>query len=617
MRKKTSVFCNQLSGKDGFSIQMVLAITGIVLVLTTTMATVLISELRSFNRYSKTEDAYSVAKEGVLIGLAYLNKGGTIPVGGLQGEVKGGSDETAKGVYSVKFNSQTKILSSIGTVRTIYKTKQEDKTLSKNITIKLIDDPQTYRFEESFSSPVRKDSSTTALWQNGAASLPSDIYKGWVKMNLSVKPTPGRSRHAIAYDSDQNKAVLFGGENYSGTNSTQFRDTWTFDGNNWTNESVAGPSYRINHSMTYDSYRRKILLFGGVSTSGSRPLGGAWWYTNDIWEYDVASKTWTNKTPSTGPSPAARESATLVYDKQNNKTILFGGYSSAYIDDMWKWDGSAWQSIPKDYDWPPKYAHSAIFNTDRNIVQMIGPKYRVSGMDLIWEGDVLSEWDGSAWPSIQGWTGSPGLSGTGSTPFLFSYDKKRSVAVLFRGGTWELNGKTQSVSWQNVGSTEGDTPAPVDWKASMVYHDSIEKSILVNAEGDASKPNETFSWPNDFVKYRTPRSIVSTSISGPIKNIRKATFYVYPASNSSGDLENLKINTFNATFDGASSIDVSTGKGPYKSEVDFGGIPADNLYYSFVLKTNDQKKTPRIDHVIIKYTAGPRYKIDYSTWRTD
>ena len=54
----------------------------------------------------------------------------------------------------------------------------------------------------------------------------------------SIGPRP-RCGHAMAYDIARKQVVLFGGE--AGA-AGQFRDTWTWDGDNWTQVSDIGPT---------------------------------------------------------------------------------------------------------------------------------------------------------------------------------------------------------------------------------------------------------------------------------------------------------------------------------------------------------------------------------------
>lgn len=74
---------------------------------------------------------------------------------------------------------------------------------------------------------------------------------------------PRRYDHAMAYDDSHGLTVLFGGRLAEGGSSTQYGDTWTWNGTQWSELTVTGPSARLYHSMAHDSIRCETLLFGG------------------------------------------------------------------------------------------------------------------------------------------------------------------------------------------------------------------------------------------------------------------------------------------------------------------------------------------------------------------
>jgi hypothetical protein len=77
----------------------------------------------------------------------------------------------------------------------------------------------------------------------------------------------------LAYDPTSEQVVLFGGR----SSGRFLADTWVWDGSQWTELDVAGPSPRGLHAMTYDVARSRLVLFGGFN--GSQNL-------NDTWEWD-------------------------------------------------------------------------------------------------------------------------------------------------------------------------------------------------------------------------------------------------------------------------------------------------------------------------------------------
>ena len=125
-------------------------------------------------------------------------------------------------------------------------------------------------------------------------------------------------------------AVLFGGE----TNSEILNETWIWNGSIWTQVDVGngtGPAARSLHCMAAST--TTVLLFGGHGTLRR---------FNDTWTFDGA--TWTKVTTST--SPSARDGACMAYDTLNNVWVMFGGQTNSnYLAETWTFDGATWTKI--------------------------------------------------------------------------------------------------------------------------------------------------------------------------------------------------------------------------------------------------------------------------------
>ncbi len=156
-------------------------------------------------------------------------------------------------------------------------------------------------------------------------------------------PSP-RSIHAMAFDSVRGQVVLFGGQ----TADQLLNDTWVWDGSNWTQEqpSQSDPPARSGHAMDFDTAHGQVVMFGGFDSSS--PLGDTW-----LWD----GMQWTPVFPK--DRPPARGFHAFAYDGKNGQTILFGGGASGSLGvnnslfhDTWVWDGANWtQMSPQDH--PP------------------------------------------------------------------------------------------------------------------------------------------------------------------------------------------------------------------------------------------------------------------------
>jgi len=150
-----------------------------------------------------------------------------------------------------------------------------------------------------------------------------------------VTPTrvPYKADGAMTYDSDDDVMILYGGQ----TIGAPTADTWLLcfqadpqiSGNNvgcpaghaypdWVNVTTnpsSGPGPRYFHSLVYDSYYHKAILFGG-SDGATDP--------NSTWIYSPAAHSWTDANPS-GKIPSAFRRPAMTYDLTRHVTILYEG----------------------------------------------------------------------------------------------------------------------------------------------------------------------------------------------------------------------------------------------------------------------------------------------------
>lgn len=157
----------------------------------------------------------------------------------------------------------------------------------------------------------------------------------WTQITLSNSPS-ARNNPAMAYDSQRNRVVLFGGHgcmNICG-------DTWEWDGTTWTQVATSGPTSVSGASLAYDAAHGRMVLFGGDwEMDGPTPLYNTW-----VWD----GSTWTDKTDynNVNNNPPERAHASMAYDAAAGRVVLFGGEDDAsrlYLGDTWTWDGTAWQ----------------------------------------------------------------------------------------------------------------------------------------------------------------------------------------------------------------------------------------------------------------------------------
>jgi hypothetical protein len=146
---------------------------------------------------------------------------------------------------------------------------------------------------------------------------------------------PPRFESAVAHDADRDVTVLFGGNLTTDRKFVEgaLGDTWVLRGNVWSEVPGTGPPRRDHHAMAFHSARGLTVMFGG---SAGGMLG-------DTWIFD--GRRWAERTESNGPSARGGVPA-MTYDTDRRKVLMYGGWGSAGPQtDLWEWDGT-WERVP-------------------------------------------------------------------------------------------------------------------------------------------------------------------------------------------------------------------------------------------------------------------------------
>ncbi|MCE7737660.1 MAG: hypothetical protein GPJ54_22405 [Candidatus Heimdallarchaeota archaeon] len=219
------------------------------------------------------------------------------------------------------------------------------------------------------------------------------ISNAWKELNPLKSPKPF-GYHAMAYDSTENKVIMFGGI------STVYvtGETWEYDydTNNWTELKPSySPTARRYHDMAYDSVNEKIILFGGKATSRS---GTGLADSAETWTYDYKTNNWTELTPAI--SPPARSRQTIEYDPINQVFLMYGGASSAGIlTDTWvyNYENNTWTEMnPLNQPTEPRYNIDIVYDVSIKKFVLFGGWNQTYAFDDTW----LYDYSDNAWNEI-------------------------------------------------------------------------------------------------------------------------------------------------------------------------------------------------------------------------
>ncbi|MFI5284207.1 MAG: hypothetical protein ACHQ0J_13910 [Candidatus Dormibacterales bacterium] len=192
---------------------------------------------------------------------------------------------------------------------------------------------------------------TPAIGDNPGVQTWAWDGRTWMQLHTSLDVL-GPRYGEMAYDAAHGSLVVFGGQatcTAPGQCSVD-PDTWTFDGAAWTRHSGVStrPPARGGAAMATDPATGLVVMFGGgPSTSFS--------FFGDTWSWD--GNAWTQLNPAV--SPWARAGAIAVSDPVDKQLLLYGGgwstqNSGSEFFDLWAWANGSWTLIqPTTTDAPP------------------------------------------------------------------------------------------------------------------------------------------------------------------------------------------------------------------------------------------------------------------------
>lgn len=269
-------------------------------------------------------------------------------------------------------------------------------------------------------------------------------YDGKTWIQKFTSQTPGaRRRPSIAYDPVRHVTVLFGGSTEGDT--AFFNDTWEYDGNNWVKRSIQNPpSLRNGAIMEYDYNQGKMLLFGGYYYDGNMT------FYDETWEYDGIR--WTQLFPSNHPT--TRETASMIYDTNLGRIVLFGGgqyAGSVVFNDTWVWDGNNWSQLIPLTSPPARWAQAMIYDQKRSRIVLFGGLIGMyDEFNDTWEFDSKT----NTWIQT-----SPSVSPSGRWGHGMAYDPINNMTVMFGGSEYTYGYLNKDDIWKySVASVEPQRP---------------------------------------------------------------------------------------------------------------------------------------------------------------
>jgi len=236
------------------------------------------------------------------------------------------------------------------------------------------------------------------------SSLASDtrVFDGmamWQQIQTTNAPS-ARFLYGMAYDSNRDRVILFGGRDGFAPNN----ETWEFDGTDWLQiQTSNAPAPREEMGMVYDASLNRVVLFGGCDESTQSVYGDTWWFDG---------VDWANVTPSNSPSPRFRGS--MVYDSDRSRSVYFGGFDgTAALTDVLEYSGGEWSVVASAGATPSNTTEAyAAYDSARQVVTQFGgfgPTFSNATWEFTGNTDGVFSLYGQACDLV---SGTPNLSGT-------------------------------------------------------------------------------------------------------------------------------------------------------------------------------------------------------------
>jgi hypothetical protein len=153
----------------------------------------------------------------------------------------------------------------------------------------------------------------------------------------------GRNFGGLAYDTESDRVILFGGgigDEYN------FPKTWAYDYNTNTWEQMpsgpdSSPGFLDCINLAYDEKADRVILYGGLSEDRQAH--------DKTWAYDYNTNTWTELKPSTNPGTLIQFA--ITYDSAVDLVVMFGGQINFLFDKLsnqvwtYDYDTNTWTDI--------------------------------------------------------------------------------------------------------------------------------------------------------------------------------------------------------------------------------------------------------------------------------
>jgi N-acetylneuraminic acid mutarotase len=185
--------------------------------------------------------------------------------------------------------------------------------------------------------------------------LMPEVNASWIQDSWSGGPGQSLWSDPRKYDVSSNLNIT-SPEGYLEIKKSGFIETWEYLGD--------GSGGRSAHKMVWSPQNKVFYIFGGYDDSFAR--------TNTLIEYDPAKNTW-KEIGKTNP-PDARTHTLMVWDDVNEAVWVYGGSagSTRYLNDLWAYNPATDTWTEKKEGPGGRYYHAGAFNPNKAEIIVYG-----------------------------------------------------------------------------------------------------------------------------------------------------------------------------------------------------------------------------------------------------
>ena len=328
-----------------------------------------------------------------------------------------------------------------------------------------------------------------------ASGFFSDVWafdltrRTWSRLSADDAGPTKRYGHSAVYEPGRGRMII----SHGFTSAGRFDDTWAFNlaANTWNNLSPAGtrPLRRCLHHAVLDAAAGQMYLYGGCSSgSGPCPQG-------DLWSFDLATNTWTERTPQNNLPP--REHYGMVFDAARSRLVVFGGNGNGLLNDTWEYNSLQGSWLMPTVSGPSPSArsrHESAYAMDRGASFFFGGSTASGSTNELWmlgagaavvRPEISQAGLGNVFSGVGGRV-APGeivsLFGSGLGPLsgvALGFDGATGLLPTFGSGVAvSLNGQPAPLYFVSTGQINIQVPYEVSG--------STEARLVVTVNGQAS-----------------------------------------------------------------------------------------------------------------------------------